>query len=344
MWKKMKTFTDRLIAEIEKKKTILCGGDDLQVRYIPEEILRQGWEQAKDKSGFEPVARAFVIFNKIIIKAMAPYIAVLKPNRAFYEAYGYWGMWALAETIKFAREQGLLVLIDAKCGDGSDTAMMDAKGWIGKVDKWTPDKGIVQMPSYDVDAVTMVPYIADSAVDPFMKEVKESTKEHIEGELQSGKGVFIIAKTSFKPNSRVEQLKTISGLKVWQEVAGFVKEWREGTKGINGYFNVGVVMGVTFEEDTPFMRKTLPNSFFLGPGYSIGGLGQGAGGYGATAGIDENGLGVIASMSRGGTFAYVKGPFECEPDHFVEATVKAVTFGRDELNEAIVRRLGKLPW
>lgn len=344
----MKTFTDKLIAEIERKRTILCGGDDPQTRYIPEEILRQGWEQAKDKSGFEPIAKAFVIFNKAVIKVIAPYIAVLKPNRAFYEAYGYWGMWALAETIKFAKEQGLLVLIDAKCGDGSDTAMMDAKGWIGKVDKWTPDKGIIQEPSYDVDAVTMVPYIADSAVDPFVEEVKESMKEHIEGELRSGKGIFVIAKTSFKPNSRVEQLKTVSGLKVWQEVAGFVKEWREGTKGTkgtNGYFNIGVVMGATFEEDVPFMRKTLSKCFFLAPGFSLpGGLGQGGGAYGSTAGIDENGFGVIPNISRGGTFAYIKGLFKCEPENYLVAAEKAVIFGRDDINKAIVRRLGKLPW
>lgn len=341
----MNTFVDELITTIEKKQTILCGGDDPQVRYIPEEILQQGWEEAKDKSGFEPMARAFVIFNKAVIKAMVPYIAVIKPNRAFYEAYGSWGIWALEETIKFAREQGLLVLIDAKCADGSDTAMMDAKGWIGKVDKWTPDDGITQEPSYDVDAVTMVGYIADSAVDPFVKEVKESMREHIERELRSGKGVFIVDKTSFKPNSRVEQLETKSGLKVWQEVALLVKEWREGTEGTNGYFNVGVVMGATFEEDAPFMRETLPKCFFLAPGYSLpGGLGQGGGADGAIAGIDENGLGVIANISRGGTFAYIKGMFQCEPGNYLDATEKAVKFGRDDLNNAIVRRLGKLPW
>ena len=332
----MTTFVDRLVNEMREKQSVLCVGLDPQVRYIPESILKQGYEEAESDDGREGAARAISTFNQKIIKAVKPYVTVVKPQMAFYEAYGYWGVWAFEKTVKFAKKQGLLVLEDAKRCDGGDTAQAYAEGHLGKVGVWDnySEKARVlhTLPSFDVDAMTVIPYIGTSCVSPFVDTVKEYDK-----------GIFIVDKTSFTPNSEIEQLQTISGLKVWQETALLVKKWSQGCEGGYGN-NIGVVMGATYPEDAPKMREILPDCFFLVPGYSLPeGLGQGGDADGAIKGVREDGYGVIVNMSRGAIYAYRKGPFKCDPLDFVEATAKAAEFARNDLNAAL-KRAGKIPW
>lgn len=255
---------------------------------------------------------------------------------AFYEAYGYWGVWAFEKTVQFAKKQGLLVLEDAKRFDGGDTAEAYAEGHLGKVGVWDnySEKArlLHALPSFNVDAMTVGAYIGTSCITPFIKAVKEY-----------GKGIFIVDKTSFAPNSEIEQLQTISGLKAWQEVALLVKEWGKGCEGDHGN-NVGVVMGATYPEDALKMREILPDPFFLVPGYNLPeGIGQGGDADGAIKGIRDDGYGIIVSSSRGMTYAYRKGPFKCDPLDFIEAAAKAAEFGRDDLNTAL-KRAGKLAW
>lgn len=327
----MKTFVDRLVDGMREKQSVLCVGLDPQVRFIPEQILGQGYQQAEDRGGFEPMAQAFVIFNKAIIEAVKPYVAIVKPQMAFYEAYGYWGVWAFEETVKFAKKQGLLVLEDAKRCDGGDTAKAYAEGHLGKVAIWDNQTRKTRLlrvlPSFYVDAMTVVPYIGTSCISPFAEAVKEYNK-----------GIFVVDKTSFAPNSEIEQLQTISGLKVWQEIALLVKKWSEGCDGDYGN-NIGVVMGATYPEDAPKMREILPDCFFLVPGYGA----QGGGADGAVAGIRDDGYGVIVNSSRGITYAYSKNPFKCDPSDFAEAATKAALFARDDLNAALWRT-GRIPW
>ena len=228
------------------------------------------------------------------------------------------------------------MLEDAKRCDGGDTAQAYAEGHLGKVgvwDKYSEKARVLHaLPSLDVDAMTVVPYIGTSCISPFVDTVKEY-----------GKGIFIVDKTSFAPNSEVEQLQTISGLKVWQEVALLVKEWGKGCEGDYGN-NVGVVMGATYPEDALKMREILPDPFFLVPGYNLPeGIGQGGDANGAIKGIRDDGYGIIVNSSRGMTYAYRKGPFKCAPSDYIEAAAKAAEFGRDDLNAAL-KRAGKLAW
>lgn len=326
----MKTFVDRLIETIQAKKTILCGGLDPQVRFIPESVLFQGWHEARDRDSFEPIARAIVIFNKAIIEAIKPYVAVVKPQMAFYEAYGHWGVWAFERTVKFAKDEGLLVIEDAKRCDGGDTAEAYAAGHLGMVRIWEPvgDRGTFQVKSFDVDAMTVVPYIGTSCITPFVKTARSQ-----------GKGIFIVDKTSFKPNSEVEQIKAASGLKVWEEVARLVKEWSGDCEGESGVNNVGVVVGATYPEEADRMRELLSGCFFLKPGYGK----QGGGADGAVRGATEDGFGIIVNSSRAITFAYQEEQFRSDPKEFAEAARKAAEFARDDLNAAL-ERAGKIPW
>lgn len=324
----MKMFVDRLVEKMQRKESVLCLGLDPQVKYIPKHILEAGY--AESKTTVEGIARSIVIFNQTIIEAVEPYAAIAKPQTAFYEKYGCWGLWALEETIVVCKEMGLEVLEDAKRCDGGDTAEAYATGHLGDIEVWDPDGGIVKDSSVlDFDAMTVVPYIGESCLNPFLEAVKRYQK-----------GIFVVTKTSFKPNSVAEQLQTTSGLKVWEEVALLVKKWSDGPEYRGEYgSNVGVVMGATYPEDAPRMREILPDCFFLVPGYGA----QGGGADGAITGIRDDGLGVIVNSSRDIDYAYMKDQFKCDPKDFAEAASKAAKFARDDLNAAL-KRAGKIPW
>jgi orotidine-5'-phosphate decarboxylase len=241
--------------------------------------------------------------------------------------YGHWGVWAFEQTVAYAHKKGLIVIEDAKRGDGGDTADAYAAGHIGKVDFWGDGDDLVkQFSPIRVDCMTVQPGIGEDCVGRFVKAVKAY-----------GTGIFVVTKSSFRPNSEVEQLVTKSGQKVWQEIAHMVDKWGQDTEGTHGYRNVGVVMGATFPGDAPEMRKILPNAWFLIPGYG----GQGGTADEAVVGINEDGLGGGVNSSRGITYAYLKGDFATSHEDFASAAENAARSSRDELNEAL-KRAGKL--
>lgn len=316
------TFTDRLIEKIRAKRSILNVGLDPQLRFMPPHLI--DWALAHYDRTFEGMGQLFFRFNQEIIDVIRPFAVSVKPQIAFYEAYGYWGIWALEKTIQHAQSQGLLVITDAKRGDGGDTAKAYADGHLGKVPFFD---GAIESP-LRADALTVHAWIGRSCIDPFVAAVKEH-----------GTGVFVVDKTSFAPNSEVEQTITQSGLPNWQVLARMVEEWGRGTEGKYGYRDLGVVMGATYPEDAQVMRAILPVAWFLIPGYGE----QGGGSDGAVVGINKDGLGGIVNSSRAIIAAYLKGQFQTVSVDFARAAAKAAQAARDDLNAAL-KRAGKLPW
>jgi len=320
----MKTFVDELMNEIRKKQSILCVGLDPQLKYIPTHILDEGYRRAQHPFEFEPEARAIAIYFEEIIKTVAPYVVVTKPQMAFYERYGHWGVWAFEKVVQACRENNLLVIEDAKRCDGGDTAVAYAEGHLGTVDVWDPRKQefVKEFSIFNIDAMTVVPWIGSSCLTPFIELVK-----------RNGKGIFVVDKTSFKPNSEIEQLVTTSGRKVWEETALLVKQWSEGCEGQCGFNNVGVVLGATYPGEAEIMAKLLPNCFKLVPGY------------GAQLGPADDavkGWPCIVSSSRDIDYAYQR-KFKCDPTEFPEAARREAEFSRDDLNQAL-KRANKVPW
>lgn len=124
------TFTDRLVDAMRAKKSILCGGLDPQLRFMPPHLVDHYRLHYGDT--FEAVGRLYICFNREIIDAVAPFAAAVKPQMAFYEMYGHWGVWAFERTVDYAMSKGLLVIGDAKRGDGGDTAEAYAQGYVGR--------------------------------------------------------------------------------------------------------------------------------------------------------------------------------------------------------------------
>lgn len=319
------TFTDRLIEAIREKKSLLAVGLDPQLQYMPRH-LKEGAVARLGKS-LDAVGSLFRRFNRAVIDAVEPFCIAVKPQIAFYEIYGLAGLRAFSDTIYYARKKGLVVITDAKRGDGGDTAIAYAQGHVGKIPFWgaTPDELSEVESPIRADALTVHGYIGSACITPFVKAV-----------LDHGTGIFVVDKTSFKPNSEVEQIEAASGRKVWEELALLVGRWGEGTEGRHGYRNVGVVLGATYPTDAPAMRQILPTSWFLVPGYGK----QGGGADGAVAAANQDGLGIVVNSSRGITYAYREEQFKTDPENFAGAAAEAARFAQNDLNEAL-KRAGK---
>ena len=329
----MPNFADDLCEAVKMKKSVLCVGLDPQLRYMPTHLIAE----AVQKYGrtFEAMGWLFFEFNRWIIDAVCDIAVCVKPQMAFYERYGHYGVDAFEKTVKYAQLKKLLVIGDCKRGDGGDTADAYADGYLGKVPFFgsieEPASLTLENPLSRVDCLTVNGYIGQDCVGRFIDVMKED-----------GTGIFVVTKTSFKPNSVVEQLVTASGRPVWQELASMVNEWGAGTEGPqSGLRNVGVVMGATYPEDAPKMREILPNSIFLIPGFGS----QGGAAKEAVVGIRPDGFGGIVNTSRALTYAWCekKGMYKCASEEFAAAArLKAV----DDRNNLVAacREAGKWPF
>ncbi len=332
-------FADRLIEEIIRKQSYLCVGLDPQLRYIPPHIRK--WAVEKFGPGYRAVAEAFVVFNMAVINATYPFALAYKPQMAFYEKYGHHGVRAFEETLAFLDSMGLLSITteDAKREDGGDTADAYADGHMGTVDVIGGDGELTQIPSpYNVGAITVTPWICNPNFDSFLRVAS-----------QQGKGFFVVTRTSFKPNSFLQDMiDKESGLPAWQVLAKFVNEMGESLKGESGYSSVGVVLGATQgSDDAEVMKMLVPQCFKLKPGFGF----QGAGPDDAVVGINDDGFGILPNNSRAVSFAWhpavrkklgLLGDFD--PRCFADASRDMAMECRDKLNAAVKKRIGFLPW
>ena len=230
-------FADRLIAAIKAKKSAICVGLDPRMAQIPNFI--KAVHINKKGRTLEAVADAILEFNKGIIDAVHDLVPVVKPQFAFYEQYGFYGVWAFEETCKYAQEKGLLVIADAKCNDIGSTASAYAGGFIGEVDLFGE-----QVVPLGCDAVTVNPYLGWDGIKPFA----ETCRKH-------GKGIFILVKTSNPSSGDLQDRELKDGVKNYELMAHFVESWGSDEMGKNGYSCIGAVVGATFPKQLVELRK-----------------------------------------------------------------------------------------
>lgn len=331
-----KNFADRLIEKILEMRSYLCIGLDPQLQYLPPHIIKQAY--AKYGPGFEATAQAFLTYFLNLAMATKEYVLCNKPQIAFWEEYGSFGIRAYEELVAALRSEGVLVITDAKREDGDDTAKAYADGFLGEVDIIGDDAKIVKARSpIAVDAITITPWIDNPNFKPFVKNC-----------VEQGNGVFVVTKTSFKPPSRLQDAVLASGEPVWQFLAGLVDEIGMAALGELGYSSIGVVMGTTYPEDAEMMRQIVPRAFMLKPGFGGQSGTDDKAADDAVVGINDNGIGIIVNNSRANAYAWHPKFGGAEKGYnefnYVMAAVEAADDGRKRLNEAVKRRIGKLPW
>ncbi len=207
-----------LIEQIKTKKSFLCVGLDTDLKKIPQHLLNDN--------------DAIYTFNKNIIDATAPYCVAYKPNLAFYEAFGIKGMIAFEKTINYLNKYypDHFIIADAKRGDIGNTSKMYARTFFEE---------------YDVDALTVAPYMGEDSVTPFLG--------------YDGKWVILLALTSNKGSNDFQLTTDTEGERLFEKVIRKSQQWGNID---NMMYVVGATQGKMFED----IRKVAPESFLLVPG------------------------------------------------------------------------------
>ena len=264
-------FGDRLAEAVRTKKSAVCVGLDPRWGSLPESI-RSGIDDQDRKS----VAEATECYCRHVIDAVAEFAPVVKPQAAFFEQLGPAGMVALGAVIQYARQAGLLVLLDGKRGDIGTTAEAYADAYLGESSAW------------QCDALTVNPYLGDDTLKPFVDQCQSRFA-----------GIFVLVKTS-NPGSGFLQDKVIDGRTVYEHMAALVQQLGQQSVGSSGYGSIGAVVGATYPEQLAKLRAQMTNTWILIPGYGA----QGGTASDVAHGFDKNGLGAIVNSSRGIIFAY----------------------------------------
>lgn len=270
----------QLIQNIEKKDAPIVVGLDPMMNYVPAFIQKQAYEQYGET--LEGAAEAIWVYNKGIIDATYDLIPAVKPQIAMYEQFGVPGLAAYQRTCAYAKEKGLVVIGDVKRGDIGSTSAAYAVGHLGMV-----TVGSKQYAPFDEDFATVNPYLGTDGIKPFIDVCNECNK-----------GIFVLVKTS-NPSSGEFQDQLIDGKPLYEYVAKKVVEWGEMTMD-GDYSNVGCVVGATYPEMGKVLRKLMPKTYILVPGYGA----QGGKAEDLVHYFNADGLGAIVNSSRGIIAAY----------------------------------------
>ena len=302
---------DLLIEKIKEKKNPTVAGLDPRWEYVPSHI--QEAAVAKYGKTNKAVGAALLEFNKGLIDGLCNVVPAVKPQSAYYELYGLSGLNALAETISYAKEKGMYVILDGKRNDIGKTAEAYAGAYLSKVNAGE----IVVENELESDGLTVNGYLGTDGIKPFVTACRDFEKI-----------IFVLVKTS-NPSSGELQDLLVDGEMICQKMASMVNAWGEGLEGKYGYTPVGAVVGATYPKQLSELRLLMPKSYILVPGYGA----QGGGAKDVVGAFDKNGLGAIINSSRGIMCAYQKGDYKQED--FAKAAYDEAVRMRDDIMQYI---------
>ncbi len=293
---------DLLCGRIKKLGAPVVVGLDPQMAFIPGHLQQAAYREYGET--LEGAAEAVWQFNKGIVDAVCDLVPAVKPQIAMYEQLGIPGLAVYKRTVDYCKEKGLIVIGDVKRGDIGSTAAAYAAGHLGRV-----QVGSRLIAPMDEDFVTVNPYLGTDGIKPFADVCKECRK-----------GIFVLVKTS-NPSSGEFQDRLIDGRPLYELVGEQVSAWGADLIGPEyGYSAVGAVVGATYPEIGRVLRKQMPRTFILVPGYGA----QGGRGADLVHYFNEDGLGAIVNSSRGIIAAYRQEAYgRFGEEHFDEAARQA---------------------
>lgn len=298
--------TDRLIEKTELMQNPTVVGLDPDLSFVPDFLKKRCRDKYEKEYGkgqgmeLKAMADAVLEFNKSLIDALADIIPAVKPQSAFYEALGADGVYAFAETVKYAKERGLFVIADVKRGDIGSTAAAYAEGFLGEK-------------AFNADSVTVNPYLGYDGVKPFIDACDICNKS-----------IFVLVKTSNPSSGELQDLIS-NGKPIYEIVGQMCAEWGKDRIGKHGYSSVCAVVGATYPKQLQSLRKMLPNTFFLIPGYGV----QGGTAADLAGAFDSNWRGGIVNSSRGIIAAYKREG--CDERDFAGAARREAERMREDL-------------
>ena len=304
-----------LIKKIQETNAPIVVGLDPMMNYIPKYIQEKAFAEYGET--LKGAAEAIWEYNKGIIDATYDLIPAVKPQIAMYEQFGIEGLIAFERTCEYAKSKGLVVIGDIKRGDIGSTSTAYAVGHLGQV-----QVGSKKYSGFSEDFVTVNPYLGTDGVKPFVDVCKEENK-----------GIFVLVKTS-NPSSGEFQDQLVDGRPLYELVAEKVVEWGNECMG-DKYSNVGCVVGATYPEMGKVLRKLMPNTYILVPGYGA----QGGKAEDLVHYFNEDGLGAIVNSSRGIIAAYKQEKYaEFGEERYAEASRQAVIDMIEDINNALANK------
>lgn len=302
-----------LVERIKKLEAPIVVGLDPMLSYVPEYLQKKAIQEHGET--LEAAAEAIWQYNKGIVDAICDIVPAVKPQIAMYEQFGIPGLTAFQKTVDYCREKGLVVIGDVKRGDIGSTSAAYATGHIGKV-----QIGSKKLSAFNEDFITVNPYFGIDGIQPFVDVCKEEKK-----------GLFILVKTS-NPSSGEFQDQMVDGRPLYELVGEHVAKWGEQAMG-DSYSYVGAVVGATYPEMGKVLRKIMPKTYILVPGYGAqGGTAKDLAPY-----FNEDGLGAIVNSSRGIIAAYRQPAYETYGETgYAEAARQAALAMKDDINSALL--------
>lgn len=305
---------DRLIEAIVEKQNPTVAGLDPKLGYIPSFIKEEAY--ARYGKNLEGAAAALLEYNRRLIDALCDVVPAVKPQCAYYEMYGWPGMRALQETISYAKEKGLFVITDGKRNDIGATMEAYAAAHLGL----TEVEG-ESLCAFGGDALTVNGYLGTDGIRPVWEVCSRWDK-----------GMFVLVKTSNESSGELQNQELEGGETIYATMGQLCEQWGEHLPGRYGYSGVGAVVGATYPQQLQELRKSLPHTFFLVPGYGA----QGGGAADVALGFDANGLGAVVNSSRAILCAWQKE--QCRAEDFAQAARREAERMRDD----IVRHVGAI--
>lgn len=299
---------DRLLEKIAEKQNPTVAGLDPKLSYIPDYIREESYR--KYGKTLEGAADALLAFNKGLIDGLCDVVPAVKPQAAYYEMYGWQGVKALAETIAYAKSKGMYVITDGKRNDIGATMQAYAAAHLGGTDV---DGETFE--AFGADALTVNGYLGTDGIEPLLTVCAGKDK-----------GIFVLVKTS-NPSSGEFQDQMLHAMyePLYRAMGNMCQHWGKELPGKYGYSGVGAVVGATYPKQLKELRKALPDTIFLVPGYGA----QGGAAADVAMGFDGNGLGAIVNSSRGIMCAWQKEG--CAPEDFAAAACREAVRMRDEI-------------
>lgn len=308
---------NKLIAKIQSTNAPIVVGLDPMMKFVPEHIQKKAFAELGET--LEGAAEAVWQYNKGIVDAICDLVPAVKPQIAMYEQFGIPGMIAFQKTVDYCKEKDLVVIGDVKRGDIGSTSEAYAVGHLGRV-----IVGGNRFSGFGEDFATVNPYLGSDGITPFAKVCKEERK-----------GIFVLVKTS-NPSSGEFQDQLIDGRPLYELVGEKVSRWGAECMPEEGsYSYIGAVVGATYPEQGKLLRKIMPRTFILVPGYGA----QGGKGADLVHFFNEDGLGAIINSSRGIIAAYQQEKYaHCGEEGYAEAARMAVLDMREDIAQALEAR------
>ena len=302
---------NKLNAKMKQMNAPVVVGLDPMLSYIPEHILNKAIKEHGET--LEAAAEAIFEYNKGIVDAIYDIVPAVKPQIAMYEQFGVPGVEAFKKTVDYCKSKDLVIIGDIKRGDIGSTSEAYAIGHIGNI-----KIGSKVYTPFGEDFVTVNPYLGSDGVNPFIKVCKEENK-----------GIFVLVKTS-NPSSGEFQDRLIDGRPLYELVGEQVAKWGEDCMG-DGYSYVGAVVGATYPEQGKILRKLMPKTLILVPGYGA----QGGQGKDLVHYFNEDGLGAIVNSSRGIICAYKQDKYASfGSENYADASRAAALDMIEDINSA----------